>query len=58
MLEIGKKISGCSVCTATEIPNLSATLYTLYHEKSGARMVFIDREDINKTFSITSFKPS
>ena len=55
MLEIGKKISGFSVSSATDVPSLSATLYTLYHEKSGARMVFIDREDINKTFSI-SFK--
>ena len=52
MLEIGKKIHGFTVNEAKAVPTLSATLYTLSHEKSGARMVFIDREDINKTFSI------
>ena len=39
----------------TEISEIGATLYETEHKKSGARLLFLDRADENKTFSI-SFK--
>ena len=36
----------------TEIPDIKATLFETEHIKSGARLLFLDREDENKTFSI------
>lgn len=46
------KLYGFKVKKETEIAEIKATLFELEHEKSGARLLFLDREDENKTFSI------
>lgn len=46
---------GFSVTKATYIKEIDSTLVDMKHEKSGARLLFLDREDENKTFAI-SFK--
>ena len=46
---------GFSVTKATYIEEIDATLVDMKHVKSGARLLFLDREDENKTFAI-SFK--
>ncbi len=43
---------GFSLKKTTEIPEINATLFETEHIKSGARLLFLDREDENKTFSI------
>ena len=45
-------IHGFSVRSCRELPDLDARLFELEHEKSGARLVWLDREDDNKTFGI------
>ncbi len=34
------------------LPEINATLYEMEHIKSGARLIYIDRDDENKTFAI------
>ena len=46
---------GFSVTKATYISDIDSTLVDMKHDKSGARLLFLDREDENKTFAI-SFK--
>ena len=46
---------GFSITKATYISDIDSTLVDMKHEKSGARLLFLDREDENKTFAI-SFK--
>ena len=36
-----------------ELPDISATAYIGKHKKSGAEIIFLDREDVNKTFLIS-----
>ena len=45
-------IHGFTVHSCRELPDLSARIFELEHEKSGARLVWLDREDDNKTFGI------
>ena len=45
-------IHGFTVCSCRELPDLDARLFELEHEKSGARLVWLDRDDDNKTFGI------
>ena len=54
-MEIGKKLHGFEVKGKTFVKELDAEVYTLEHERCGARLTFIARDDDNKTFSI-SFK--
>ena len=51
-LKIGDKISGFLIKERKEIRDIDATLYEMEHEKCGARLIFLDREDENKTFSV------
>ena len=46
------KLYGFKVKAESEISELRARLFEMEHEKSGARLLFLDREDENKTFSI------
>ena len=46
---------GFSITKATYISDIDSTLVDMKHDKSGARLLFLDREDENKTFAI-SFK--
>ena len=43
---------GFTVLKTDEIKEINATLVTLEHKKSGAKLFFLDREDDNKTFAI------
>ena len=45
-------IHGFTVHSYRELPDLGAQIFELEHEKSGARLVWLDREDDNKTFGI------
>ena len=52
-MKINETLYGFRILREKEIKDISATLYEATHEKSGARLIFLDREDENKTFSIT-----
>ena len=43
---------GFSLVRTREIDEIGATLYELQHEKIGTRIIYLDRDDDNKTFSI------
>ena len=43
---------GFSLIRTRRLDELSATLYELEHIKTGAKLVYFDREDENKTFAI------
>ena len=45
-------IHGFQIQALQTLPELEATLYRLEHVKSGARLVWLDREEENKTFFI------
>ena len=45
-------IHGFTVKNLRSLPELSGQLWELEHEKSGARLVWLEREDENKTFGI------
>ena len=55
MLERGNLIHGFEVKRVREIAAIEAHLIEMEHVKSGAKLVFIDRNDANKSFGI-SFK--
>ena len=48
-----KVIHGFEFVSARDIPELSATLHEAVYRKNGAKLVFLERPDTNKTFSIT-----
>ncbi len=52
-MKINELIHGFKIQSVTDIDEIKAKLYSMKHEKSGARLLFLDREDENKTFSIT-----
>lgn len=45
-------VHGFAVHSCRVLPDLDARIFELEHEKSGARLVWLDREDDNKTFGI------
>lgn len=47
------RLHGFVVEYAQPLPELKATLYRMTYEKNGADLVWLDREDENKTFAIT-----
>ena len=51
MHDIAKK-QGFSLERTVKIDEISATLYELRHIKTGAELIYLDREDENKTFSV------
>ena len=44
--------SGFTPISAVYIEELDATLVEMHHERSGARLIYLDRKDENKTFAI------
>ena len=50
--EIGGLCSGFRLIKKQEVASISAEMYTLRHEKTGAELIYFDRADENKTFSI------
>ena len=45
-------IHGFKEISSVAISDIAATLHKMEHEKSGARLLYLEREDENKTFSI------
>lgn len=54
-LEIGKIYSGFKLLNQEEIKEVNSVAQIFIHEKSGAKLLFLDNNDDNKVFSI-SFK--
>ena len=52
-MKLNETLYGFTVTREAAIDEIKATLYEAIHEKSGARLIYLDREDENKTFSIT-----
>ncbi len=52
-MNINDKLYGFTVTEKRYVDELRADVYTLIYDKCGARLTFIDRDDDNKTFSIT-----
>ena len=48
---------GFKVISETRIDEAGGNLYLLTHEKSGASLAFLDREDDNKTFAVSFNTP-
>lgn len=51
-MNIGTKICGFAVTNTRHLPELNANLWEMEHEKTGAKLCWLDREDENKAFSI------
>ena len=47
-----KNLSGFSVVKATELKELGAVLYRMEHDKTGLELVWLSRDEENKTFGI------
>ena len=52
-MNVNDKMHGFTVRERHEISGLAAVMLVMEHDKSGARLVYLDREDENKTFSVT-----
>lgn len=51
-MQINTNINGFKVINVRNVPDVKGTLYEMIHEKTGAKLAWLDREDSNKTFSI------
>ena len=49
-----KELYGFSLTNSTYVKEVDATLYDLTHDKSGARLILLDRADENTTFTISN----
>ena len=52
-MNLGDNKFGFSVKEIHTLPELSCTMYVMEHTDTGARLVYLDRDDENKTFSVT-----
>ena len=51
-MKINDRLSGFLIKEMHEIEGLSARLFVMEHERCGARLIYLDRDDENKTFSV------
>ena len=51
-MEKNQKLHGFAVTECAALPELAGRLWRLEHEKSGARLVWLERQEENKTFCI------
>ena len=51
-MNLGDKKFGFFVKEINTVAELSATMLVMEHEGTGARLVYLDREDENKTFAV------
>ena len=51
-MKIGQIIHGFEFISSRPLPELQGTLHEAVYKKNGAKLLFIDREDSNKTFAI------
>ncbi len=56
-LTLDQVVEGFKICSHEYIPEIEGDAYTLLHLKSGARLLYLKNEDVNKTFSITFKTP-
>lgn len=56
-LTIKQKLHGFVVQKAEDLPEIDGRAYVLFHEKSGARLLYLQNSDINKAFSISFRTP-
>ena len=56
-MEINQKLYGFTLVRKTEIPETDSYAYLFSHEKSGARLFFLENDDDNKVFSISFRTP-
>ena len=56
-MEIQEKIHGFRLMKTRRIPEADSTAYEFLHEKSGARLLFLENQDDNKVFSISFRTP-
>lgn len=47
-----KNMCGFQLQATQTLPELGGTLYTMEHEKSGAKLVYLERPEVNKTFGV------
>ena len=52
-MQIHDKLHGFTVTDSRPLPELHATLWEMTYDKNGARLMWLQREDLNKTFAIT-----
>lgn len=52
-MKVNDLLHGFRVLKATDVCEIGATLFEMEHEKTGAKLHFLKREDENKTFAIT-----
>ena len=57
-LNINDVVSGFKLLRKTSIKEVSSEAYVFEHEKSGARLFFLQNDDDNKVFSIASGLPN
>lgn len=51
-LNIGDELYGCRVIKAEELPEIDGRAYQMEHAVSGAKVLYLQNEDENKSFSI------
>lgn len=56
-MNLNDSIYGFTITSVTEIPEAGGTLYLMRHDKSSARLAFLDRTDDNKTFAVSFNTP-
>lgn len=52
-MELGEMIRGFTVLARTPVEELEAVLWRMEHTRSGARLVWLERSEENKTFAIS-----
>ena len=50
-------LHGFTVRTREEVPEIDGVAYVLHHAKSGAKLLYLQNDDVNKAFSITFKTP-
>ena len=51
-MNIGSKICGFAVTNTRHLPELNANLWEMEHEKTGAKLCWLDNGALNKLFAI------
>ena len=57
MMKINDRLHGFRLVKKAEVPEVDSTAYEFFHEKSGARLFFLQNDDDNKVFSISFRTP-
>lgn len=57
MLEQDETLHGFTVLTQEPLPEIDGTAYTMRHDATGARLLYLKNDDENKAFSITFKTP-